>query len=79
MVSNEDNLVLEKLNKILFFVVDEADRMVELGHFPHLDNIIMKITTPSRITHDKEAILSLMNRKNAPAYIEGNQIDYEVD
>lgn len=33
-IENEESEVIKKLNLIKFLVIDEADRMVELGHFP---------------------------------------------
>jgi ATP-dependent RNA helicase DDX24/MAK5 len=47
---------IPKLSHLKFLVIDEADRIVELGHYKELDSIIDKIMLPSVITHDKEII-----------------------
>lgn len=78
-IQNEENKVIQRLNHILYLVIDEADRMVELGHFNDLDNIIVKITTPARITHDKDDILALMKKQDRTAFLNGKPIEYEVD
>jgi ATP-dependent RNA helicase DDX24/MAK5 len=33
-IENDESEVIKKLNLIKFLIIDEADRMVELGHFP---------------------------------------------
>lgn len=55
-----ENEQIHKLSQIKFLVIDEADRMVELGHYKELDNIIDKIMLPSVITHDKEIIKDVL-------------------
>ena len=34
---------MQVLNKIEFLVLDEADKMIELGHFRELNNILNKV------------------------------------
>ena len=34
----------EQIKQIKFLVLDEADRMIEIGHFAELDNIV-RLTT----------------------------------
>jgi hypothetical protein len=43
--------------------------MVELGHFPQLDNIMTKITSPSQITHDKARIMEMLKGKSEAVYL----------
>lgn len=38
--------------------------MVELGHFPDLDNIIIKITSPAKVIHDKEQFVKFLKAKD---------------
>ena len=45
MIESEMHPCLQRLQKISYLVIDEADRMVELGHFDELDKIIEKITS----------------------------------
>ncbi|CAD8070421.1 unnamed protein product [Paramecium primaurelia] len=78
-IENEENEKIKKLNLIKFLIIDEADRMVELGHFPQLDNIMTKITTPSQITHDKERIISMMKEQSEAAYLNNQKITFEVE
>ncbi|CAK67657.1 unnamed protein product (macronuclear) [Paramecium tetraurelia] len=78
-IENEENDKIKNLNLIKFLIIDEADRMVELGHFPQLDNIMTKITTPSQITHDKDRILSMMNEQSEAAYLNNQKITFEVE
>jgi ATP-dependent RNA helicase DDX24/MAK5 len=49
MIENYEHECLLDINKIKYFVVDEADRMVELGHFKELDSIIDKIYNKGEI------------------------------
>ena len=56
----------KRLSAIKFLVVDEADRMVELGHFRELDGIIDKIILPAVVTHDKDIIKEVLRRKSEP-------------
>jgi ATP-dependent RNA helicase DDX24/MAK5 len=41
-INEEAHPYLQRLNEIDFLVLDEADRMVELGHFKELDNILQQ-------------------------------------
>ena len=43
----QGNEHLKQLHLIQFFVLDEADRMVQKGHYQELDNIIQKVINPS--------------------------------
>lgn len=43
MTNNDDVLAFSDLSNIRFLVVDEADRMVEDGHFPELSRIFSRI------------------------------------
>ena len=42
---------LSELSALSFFVLDEADRMVERGHFSELTNIIENIPQPPKVKH----------------------------
>ena len=54
MIDNCEHECLENLNKLKFFIIDEADRMVELGHFKELDNIIDKVYSKGEIMKNKD-------------------------
>jgi len=49
LIENEIIQQLQYFKKLKFLVIDEADRMVELGHFPELDKIIEKIYTKKEV------------------------------
>ena len=36
----QDNTILEKFQGIRYLILDEADRMIEGGHFQELENIL---------------------------------------
>ena len=38
--SEQDDELAEDVKNLRFLVLDEADRMVEIGHFAELDNIL---------------------------------------
>ncbi|KAE8259796.1 hypothetical protein A4X13_0g773 [Tilletia indica] len=44
---SEDDDFAARLKQIRFLVVDEADRMVEVGHFAEMDNILRLVRRPS--------------------------------
>jgi ATP-dependent RNA helicase DDX24/MAK5 len=46
-IEADNTRCLNQLHRLSYLVIDEADRMVELGHFDDLDKIIEKITMPS--------------------------------
>ncbi|EGR33722.1 hypothetical protein IMG5_042580, partial [Ichthyophthirius multifiliis] len=54
MIENYEHDCLKRLNQIKYFVIDEADRMVELGHFKELDNIIDQIYSRGEVSKNKE-------------------------
>jgi len=62
----ENENVPNKLNLLKYLVIDEADRMVELGHYKELDRIIDKIMLPHVITHDKQIIKDALRNKSDP-------------
>ncbi|KAM3142741.1 hypothetical protein pb186bvf_005125 [Paramecium bursaria] len=78
-IENEQSDVLDNLNLIKYLVVDEADRMVELGHFPQLDQIIGKLTSPSQITHDEQEIKKALKRGHSNLYVGKQEINFEAD
>lgn len=43
IIGNEESPLLEKMAKLKFLVIDEADRMTEKGHFGELKNILNHI------------------------------------
>ena len=43
---SQGNKHLKNLHLIQFFVLDEADRMVQKGHYQELDNIIQRVINP---------------------------------
>ncbi|EJC98248.1 DEAD-domain-containing protein [Fomitiporia mediterranea MF3/22] len=53
----EDNSLSEQLRTLRFLVLDEADRMIETGHFAELDNIIRLTTRQSKSTETDEAFM----------------------
>ena len=62
----ENEQIPNKLSQLKFLVIDEADRMVELGHYKELDSVIDKIMLPSVISHDKEIIKEVLRKKSEP-------------
>lgn len=47
---------LQRLSELEFLVIDEADRMVEKGHFKELEHILNVISNP--VTAEEEKGLS---------------------
>lgn len=41
-------ILVEQIRKLRFLVLDEADRMVEEGHFAEMDNILPLTVRQSR-------------------------------
>jgi ATP-dependent RNA helicase DDX24/MAK5 len=67
MIENCEHECLDKLHLIDYLVLDEADRMVELGHFKELDNIIEKVYNKGEVTKNKgdvKKINELISGKN---------------
>lgn len=54
----EDEKLSEQLKNLRFLVLDEADRMIEVGHFAELDNIIRLTTREGKAVKTDEAFLS---------------------
>lgn len=54
---------LKNLNTLDYLIIDEADRMVELGHYEDLDKIIDKISMPTNEYYDKE-VGDLLRKKS---------------
>ncbi len=54
---------LKNLNSLDYLIIDEADRMVELGHYEDLDKIIDKISMPLNEYYDKE-VDDLLKKKS---------------
>jgi len=50
----QGNEHLKKLHLVQFFVLDEADRMVQKGHYQELDHIIQKVINPSKNNANKD-------------------------
>lgn len=38
--SHQDELLVQQVRNMRFLVLDEADRMIEAGHFAEMDNIL---------------------------------------
>jgi ATP-dependent RNA helicase DDX24/MAK5 len=45
----QDDRLTEEIKDLKFLVLDEADRMVEAGHFAELDNILRLTLRPPRL------------------------------
>lgn len=56
MIDNCEHECLDYLHLTDYLVLDEADRMVELGHFEELDKIIEKVHNKGETTKDKKEI-----------------------
>ena len=54
LIEREESEILERINKLKFFVIDEADRMTETGHFKELKNIIDYIYSRIEIKEDEQ-------------------------
>lgn len=54
----EDEGLSEQLKRVRFLVLDEADRMIETGHFAELDNIVRLTTREGRSVEMDEAFLA---------------------
>lgn len=52
IIENEDNTILNKIKRLRFLVLDEADRMTEKGHFKELRKIIAYVY--NKIENDQE-------------------------
>ncbi|CCO29390.1 hypothetical protein BN14_03402 [Rhizoctonia solani AG-1 IB] len=52
-VLGEDNVLARQIRSVRFLVLDEADRMVEAGHFQELDNIV-KLTVRRKETDEQD-------------------------
>lgn len=61
-IENEGDPYLETLKDIEYLVLDEADRMIELGHFDELDKILEKVYMKGETYHDKELIEKALNQ-----------------
>lgn len=68
MIENCEHECLESLHLVDYLVMDEADRMVELGHFDELDKIIEKVHNKGELIQNKgeiEKINAIIAKKNA--------------
>ena len=52
IIENEESQIFEKMNHLKYFVIDEADRMNESGHFAEFKNIINHIYSKIEIELD---------------------------
>ncbi|KIP12099.1 hypothetical protein PHLGIDRAFT_62387, partial [Phlebiopsis gigantea 11061_1 CR5-6] len=52
-ILQEDNILANDVKKLKFLVLDEADRMIETGHFAELDNII-RLTLKHQADDERE-------------------------
>ena len=43
LTTSGDVSYLRDLSQLKFFIIDEADRMIEEGHFKELDDIILSV------------------------------------
>ncbi|KAI8921608.1 P-loop containing nucleoside triphosphate hydrolase protein [Entophlyctis helioformis] len=50
----DDDMLMDALQHVKFLVIDEADRMLEAGHFRDLDEILARISV-ARLPHDQAA------------------------
>ncbi|KAK4058750.1 ATP-dependent RNA helicase [Microbotryomycetes sp. JL221] len=71
----DDDALAQDIKRIKFLVIDEADRMIENGHFAELDNIV-KLTKRQRNTIDDEFKDDFDSKMTAPAL---DQIDVRPD
>ncbi|KAL0071272.1 ATP-dependent RNA helicase [Marasmius tenuissimus] len=58
IIQEDDKLATEIRDNLRFLVLDEADRMIETGHFKELDNILrltLRIDNAERIPNDIES------------------------
>lgn len=53
MIENYEHDCLDSLHLLDYLVLDEADRMVELGHFDELDKILEKVYNKGEVTENK--------------------------
>lgn len=56
MIDNCEGECLDNLHLSDYLVLDEADRMVELGHFDELDKILEKVYNKGEIIENKADI-----------------------
>lgn len=56
MIDNYEHECLDSLHLLDYLVLDEADRMVELGHFEELDKILEKVYNKGELVENKEEI-----------------------
>ena len=54
LIEREESEFLARIHKLKFFVIDEADRMTETGHFKELKNIIDYIYSRIEIKEDEQ-------------------------
>ena len=54
IIENEESDLLDKLNKMKFLVIDEADRMTETGHFKELKHIIEHVYSRIEVKDEVE-------------------------
>jgi ATP-dependent RNA helicase DDX24/MAK5 len=54
---DEDNDYLNKLDKIRFLVIDEADRMIEKGHYTELEKILNLVNSDEKLTKKRQNFL----------------------
>ncbi|KAL4508501.1 hypothetical protein ABPG72_003805 [Tetrahymena utriculariae] len=59
MIDNYEHECLERLYLLDYLVLDEADRMVELGHFDELDKILEKVYNKGEMVENKADIQRL--------------------
>jgi len=51
LLSEEDAVL--NLSRLRFLVIDEADRMIEMGHFREVDSILDRVFNEKKETFDK--------------------------
>lgn len=56
MIETDKHPHLQKLFKIDYLVMDEADRMVELGHFNELDRIMDRVFELSKEKYKDDVV-----------------------
>ncbi|KAL0579934.1 ATP-dependent RNA helicase [Marasmius crinis-equi] len=73
MMQEDDSLATEIRHNLRFLVLDEADRMIEAGHFKELDAILrltLKIDEEERIPNDTESVTGEEEEREAPSNTE---------
>lgn len=64
------------LKNLKYLVIDEADRMIELGHFREVDQILDRVFSVKKETFDKELEEGVADQTDNPnLYVKDKRID----